>query len=260
MGAGGFAIDKTKVMRLSFPVGESPIATITCSRRDCESKIATHSNPAMPPSVVAKRARRKGWEVDNEGRDATCPDCRVNLSSRDRTRDRKQQNKQSGRELVLAAAAVEEPSVTVTVPAPPSGVREQDEKPRIEESAMEATTTPSTPRVPTADAMRAQFEAMSLLQNNYNRERNCYDEGWSDERIAKESRWSIDMIVMTRESVYGKMVDPELTELRRSLTALQNVYKQRLDNLQSEIARCESEWKSAADSLRMRIENLAGRK
>lgn len=234
MGSGErFALARTKVFELKFRPGETPHCLIHCSVRGCTELAEIPTKPQMPPSKVAERFRRIGWDVDNEGAYATCPG-HVRTSSR------------PNRTGVIAPlpsmdeAAERMRAALSLVPNPLPTFPHEDAMPETKpptatpnefphemaEAAQRALSKP-----PTVDARKAQFAANRLLDEHYVEDLRRYEAGWSDARIATETGAAEAWVAETREAVYGPMGDPEVEALEGQLADVCTHYRQEIEGL-----------------------------
>lgn len=74
-------------------------------------------------------------------------------------------------------------------------------------------------------ASRAVRQCFQLLEDHFDEADGRYRDGYSDERISKETTLSITAVHDHRVAAFGKIKPPsELKELRRELEELQRLY------------------------------------
>lgn len=102
----------------------------------------------------------------------------------------------------------------------------------------------------TAGASAAIRKVFQLLEDNFDDQEGRYKNGYSDERIAKETGLSITAIHDHRVGAFGKIKPPsELKALRTELEELQRLYiksdeeyRKQLDDLRRRIKAVESKY------------------
>lgn len=101
----------------------------------------------------------------------------------------------------------------------------REPKPRVavkRESKPMITTTPQN--TATIDAERARVQVVRLLDAHFSIQDGAtvgqYAEGWSDERVSKESGLALDLVKRTRTLVYGEIIDPHRAKIEAALAAL----------------------------------------
>ncbi len=81
------------------------------------------------------------------------------------------------------------------------------------------TTTSSTAKADTPQAIRAERLMYQLLDDHYDGETHRFDEGWSDDKVAKESGVALLRVCKCREALYGRPVSVELLKLQSEIAA-----------------------------------------
>lgn len=93
------------------------------------------------------------------------------------------------------------------------------------------------------EAIKAQHKMFELLREHFEGDGKVgrYREGWSDARIAKETGLAVVVVAETRETLHGRIDEPELAQAEADLAALRaktdkelGEMRQLLDNLQTE--------------------------
>lgn len=94
------------------------------------------------------------------------------------------------------------------------------------------------------EAIRAQAKLFALLEEHFDPEKKRYRADWSDDKVSKECGLSVDQVSMTRESLYGPMVDPavakaeaEIDRIQAQLTELESLVKTETAKLRTELAK-----------------------
>lgn len=92
--------------------------------------------------------------------------------------------------------------------------------PRGEKTAMQSTppTAKTLTPHPGAKLMKQVFDALDL---NFDAKVQRYLDGWSDERIAKESHCSIEVVVWARCEAYPPQDDPVIRAMREEMKAIE---------------------------------------
>ena len=90
---------------------------------------------------------------------------------------------------------------------------------------------------PSPDAMRAQAQMFSLLQNHFDPNKGVFSQNWDDARIAADTGLSAAVVVEYRETCFGKLKEPEeVTALRSDIAALEKLHQETSASLLAEIA------------------------
>lgn len=103
---------------------------------------------------------------------------------------------------------------------------------------------------PTAAAMRAQAEMIQLLAENFDKGKGAFADGYTDERIAKETGLALDVVREYRLACFGELKEPnEIGLLRADIKALEELHKesaasfaQGVAELRGKLARLSSKW------------------
>lgn len=89
---------------------------------------------------------------------------------------------------------------------------------------------------PSPDAMRAQAQMFSLLQNHFDPNKGLFSQNWDDARIAGETGLSAAVVVDYRETCFGKLKEPEEVQaLRSDIAALEKLHQETSASFLSEI-------------------------
>lgn len=131
----------------------------------------------LPPDVIAKKFRQKGWRVGGPSRDPKpilCPTCVEKRSSR------------------------------------PSG------------GAMEVIDKMASNETAPANIQRIRMKAGALIMDNWSEQRGRYSEGWSDERVSKETGLSEQAVKRMREQDldFKRKVPKEIEDCETEIAAL----------------------------------------
>lgn len=107
------------------------------------------------------------------------------------------------------------------------------QKPQIVKEVQMTNVAPIKPEpAPTEAVKAARRKANELLMFHFDVEAGRYDEGWSDERVAKESDMPVAWVLKRREDEYGTLKEPqEIDEIRGELYNL----TERLAELRSKL-------------------------
>jgi len=87
-------------------------------------------------------------------------------------------------------------------------------KRRSKSDPMPLATQANTP-----EAIRADRLMYQLLDDHYDGDTHLFDDGWNDERIAKDCNVAPVRVRTCREALYGRPVSAELLKLRHSIGA-----------------------------------------
>lgn len=134
---------------------------------------------------------------------------------------------------------------------------------RRRQTTMPSTMTTSTAHANTPEAIRAERLMYQLIDDHYDGETHLFDEGWNDERIAKESSVALARVRACREALYGKPVSVELLKLQHEIgVAIEQSKKDRatLEAMARDtIADLRALVKEALDRNHETLKELAGR-
>lgn len=150
----------------------------------CGARQAVSVRQLNHPDFVLKKFNELGWRFDKHvARKCICPKCLA--------------------KSVPAKAEVDEPMTITTrkatdaAPTPPKGL---------------ADLTPHT-----------KVKIRNLLDGNFDDERGCYLNGYSDQRIGKEADVPWSLVAQMREAAYGPIkADPEADTLRAECAGLKS--------------------------------------
>jgi hypothetical protein len=165
---------------------------IVCGTCGAEDQIRINPT-ALPPTAAAKKFQNKGWDVNKNVGRHVCPACQVK------------------RKEARAMAATK-----ITIP----------------DATAKGWPTPQQQPAPAAsDRSPGATKAIPLLymalDEAYDLGRKTYREGWSDERIAKETGLGLDFVRKRREDDFGPLADTRIetarTELRSILSAMAGI-------------------------------------
>lgn len=89
---------------------------------------------------------------------------------------------------------------------------------------MKPSANTNIPNTVTVDAERARVQVVRLLDAHFTVADGAtagqYADGWSDERVAKESGLALDLVKRTRSSAYGEIVDPRTVKIEAAIASL----------------------------------------
>lgn len=167
-------------------------SVIQCVKCATEHRFPSNKKRLLAPEVIARRARRLGWQLSAKLRDALCPAC-----------------------------VARQP---IVVPAQLPPVR--DVPTEIPETTVEETTTMAQGQDEDKKLQRDRAsarelnEVFNLLKEHCRREGDnaVYEEGWSDQRIADEvgvSKFTVDKIRQRETDREGKLIWGSLLPPRR---------------------------------------------
>lgn len=95
----------------------------------------------------------------------------------------------------------------------------------------------SKPSAPTPSAIKAQVRMVQLLGDQFDAEAGAYAEGFSDERIAKDTGLSVDAVREYRIAGFGELREPdELRSIHSDIQALEKLFLETMAPLQQELA------------------------
>lgn len=94
------------------------------------------------------------------------------------------------------------------------------------------------------EAIRAQAKLFAMLEEHYDPEKKRFRTDWSDDKVSKACGLSVDQVSVTRESLYGPMIDPvvakaeaEIDRIQAQLTELESLVKTETAKLRTELAK-----------------------
>lgn len=97
----------------------------------------------------------------------------------------------------------------------------------------------------TPAAGKAIRHVFQLLEDHFDETGGRYKDGWSDEKIAKETGLSIHAIHEHRVAAFGRIKPPgELGELKRELEEVQRLYLKSDEEFKAAIAQLKSKIKA----------------
>lgn len=97
----------------------------------------------------------------------------------------------------------------------------QKEKPVSDLKSQPLAVIPQLQAVPTNAARAARAEAVTAIVTYFNASEGRYEEGWSDDRIAKETGLPVDWVKKRRDEDFGPLKEPgEFVEVRAEAKAL----------------------------------------
>lgn len=103
----------------------------------------------------------------------------------------------------------------------------------------DSTMTKETKTEPSREARRAHAAAIRLLDLHFTiadgAEVGRYAEGWTDERVAKESGLSPAEVSRTREDVYGRLEDPQEVARAAAITDLSTRFNATMASLRRDM-------------------------
>ena len=173
-------------------------ARMLCSY--CKKSGSINISKLLPPDIIDKKFSQKGWKVDPH----VCPTCVAN-------------------EKKVRAVTKKERKEMTTVTntnAKPNG---------------SLATNPVLKAV-SVDTHKATAKLHQLLVLNFDPDDGCYAEGWSDERVSKESGLSLAHVAEVRNIAYGELKEPEeVAALRKDIKALNDLIGETLVAAQKEV-------------------------
>lgn len=191
----------------------------------CKSDFKTATwGPATTSDMMIKDMRRKGWDV-GYGKKPVCP-------CRDRNRNVRPHIVEPG----VIAMSHTPPFVTKPSPslAPPAKAPEALRLPKPPDITMPPAANPvGSPKI-----ARLVFAA---LEDHLDMERMLYRDGYSDERVAKETGAAVEYVTRIRADAFGELAeDPVISALRDDVELLRleigDQWKRLLDKI-SELAK-----------------------
>lgn len=154
------------------------VAKLRCA---CDHSESVASRGVLPPEVLDKKFRQKGWKLDP----ATCPDC------------------------------IQQP---------------KEER----QMASEGATV-------SAQAGLAQAKVFKLLVAQFDEEAGRYRNGYTDDRVAKETGCALVFVQQCRKECFGELKeDPAIAELRNDIGALEGMIAETTAQLQQELAQLKA--------------------
>ena len=87
-----------------------------------------------------------------------------------------------------------------------------------------------------ADTHKAQAKMHQLLTMHFDADAGAYEDGWSDERVSKESGISVTHVGEVRAIAYGDIKEPqEITKLRADIAKVEKDLTEMLAMAQKEV-------------------------
>lgn len=157
---------------------------LTCVRCGNPGEILDRTNGGMPPVMIEKLFRQKGWEIGASEKHDYCPDC-VEIR---RTERRASRVKPLNSTIIAAGKAFVVPS------KPPITLPQQ-------EPDMSAAPAPDNM---TRDNRRIIF---SKLQEVYADEAQGYHTPWTDQAVSKDLGCPLAWVIQIREENFGPAAD-----------------------------------------------------
>jgi hypothetical protein len=171
-------------------------ARMTCSH--CNKPGGVNIIKLLPPDIIDKKFVQKGWKIDPH----VCPECVANEKK------------------ARAVTKKERQEVNNVTPNKPNGT---------------LATNPVLKAV-SVDTHKATAKLHQLLVLNFDPDDGCYAEGWSDERVSKESGLSLAHVAEVRNIAYGELKEPEeIAALRKDIKALNDLIGETLVAAQKEV-------------------------
>ena len=208
----------------SEQIGDRRVAVhrITCTCGNTTTVSSSAGGNPLPPEVVAKHFRVKGWDVgDRDGAD-TCPDCIAALKAE----RRKQRLK-----LVEDKAKDAQPEDALDLAAE---TFEAMKEPPVAQPAQKIEPAPAAPRVLTREDRRIIFTSINDVYLDADR---GYKPGQSDKRVAEGLGVPVEWVSEIRDEMFGPAGESvEVRELLERIEALREEAQRDLDQMASIVA------------------------
>jgi ribosome-binding protein aMBF1 (putative translation factor) len=204
-----------------------PVQEIACSRCPATDAISAHDG-RLPPHTAALKFAQRGWSVRGVGKHL-CPACTLADSRKARP------------------------------PKEPPMKEETKAKPAPKVAAANENQAPSAP------ASSAIVDLYMRLDDAYDRAARRYREGWSDERLAKETGLALAVVRERRERDFGPLVvDTTREDLAQTLGVLEAelgrakaAVKEATRDVVEAVERLDDAGKALADARRLAARLLA---
>ena len=189
-------------------VGRNEV-TLACSERGCGAVgRLTLTGSLLPPEVLDKKFRQKGWDLDPH----VCPECI--------------ERKQAARRL---AKEHHQQETRVLVAVETKRVKEEKEHTM-------ADTISDQLKPASAAAHKATAALHKLLSTHFDPDAGHYAQGWSDQKVAQETGLAEKYVSEVRDIVYGALKEPdELVAIRNEVKSLQELINETLVAAQREV-------------------------
>lgn len=185
------------------------VARLTCA--DCGAKDDwTVASKMPPPEILTKHFSNQGWLVRKK---ATCPSCRINIFK----------GVARCQHLLLKSTRpnIDTPDSASDLTEALKRWSQEPEDQQKEITPMSNVAPVKTEQAPTEAVKAARRKANEFLMFNFDVDKGRYEDGWSDERVAKESGMPLAWVVRRRDEEYGPLKEPsEFAELRKEAAAL----------------------------------------
>ena len=107
---------------------------------------------------------------------------------------------------------------------------------------------------------RGMRMVMVALNEAYDDSSNCYEQGWSDQRIADDVEMSVEFVARIREEFFGPVEDPRIGELRSALTQERSKLQGEINELREMVRAIEKSASDRMDEIGRRLAKLSGPK
>lgn len=102
---------------------------------------------------------------------------------------------------------------------------------------------------------KTQFQLFGLFQEHIDQDAMAYEDGWSDERCAKELGLDIDTVIAVREDAIGKVKNPQAEEAKRKMEEITSKFKKDFEDMQAMMEDMKSTYEQQMAELRSEIED-----
>lgn len=176
---------------------------------------------AIPPAIVLKKFRQKGWDFDHRGF-PICPACQTAARA-----------KRPALRVVASAAetAPTAPSAPPPPPAPqaptPLAQAAPAAAPKPTQTKKETPTMDPAPQTLAPAAMRIVF---GLLEEHFDTATGQYASGWSDRKVSETAKVAMVHVSRIRDDAFGPVrADPELQAIQAEQTRIGKAIEKLLD-------------------------------
>ncbi len=129
------------------------------------------------------------------------------------------------------------------------------------------SATEDEPMNPKNDTQKRLFrQVMTLLEEHYDEPNKCYEDGWSDAKIAGELEVSTEFVAKIRDDFFGPAEDSRIGDLRVEITTVRTelakakvASKAEITELRVMVGDAESKWTSTLDDLTRKLDDLGRR-
>ena len=210
--------------------------------------------PVVSPGIMVRNMRKAGWIVGKNTK-AVCPECqRKNADAAKAIKAPK---------AIKAAKPKKDADVIslfkTAVEPLPELVKLHDEIASVVEAPKYEEPKAEAPVVNSEIDAKVTRKLFRLLDSVFDDRIHAYEDGWSDEMVAKNVGVSLDHVVKVRMEAYGVIGDdPAVKALADDITLTKMILDEGVDKIKGDIAKLSTEMQQALDVLTARMNTLLG--